>query len=154
MEKMELLLKQIEMLSDEPDGTAALANVSAALKMALPDANWTGFYVVRGKELVVGPFQGKPACTHIPFDRGVCGKCWRTKETQRVDDVTRVKDHIACDSASRSELCVPVIVGGEVILIMDLDAPVVSYFDETIEKGMEDAAEILAQQAVRHAWHF
>lgn len=154
MTDMDLLKEQVRALSDETDGIAALANVSAALKMALPQANWTGFYIVRNEELVVGPFQGKPACTHIPFTAGVCGRCFREKKTQKVDDVAAVKDHIACDSASRSELCVPVLIHDKVKFLIDLDASVCSFFDESMTKGMEDIAAILAEAYLVHAWKF
>lgn len=152
MENMDIFLKQAEALLEEKDMTAALANVSALLKLTLPETNWTGFYIVR-EDLTVGPFQGKPACTHIPFDRGVCGKCWRERKVQRVDDVAKVKDHIACDSASRSELCVPVTVDDRVVLLIDLDAPIQNYFDEDMEKSMCQLASLIGKAYQTHAWH-
>ncbi|NCB32557.1 MAG: GAF domain-containing protein, partial [Erysipelotrichia bacterium] len=110
------------------------------------------FYLVRNSELVLGPFQGKAACTHIPFSRGVCGLAYRTKTAQRIDDVLAIQDHIACDSASRSELCVPVIVNQNVIAEIDLDAPVKNFFTEEMEKEMLLAAEDIASAFQQHHW--
>src|SRR5690606_5104210 len=95
------------LLAGERDRTANAANLSALVYHALPDLNWVGFYFFDGTGLVVGPFQGQPACVRIPLDRGVCGAAARSGETQRVDDVDAIADHIACDAASRSELVVP-----------------------------------------------
>ena len=149
---MNIINEQIRSFLEEPDMIAALSNISALIHMSYENLNWSGFYFVRGGELVLGPFQGKPACTHIPFDKGVCGRTCRTKETQLVDDVFQVPDHIACDSASRSELCVPVIVNGECIMEIDIDAPIPSRFDECIKKEMEQAAEDIAAAYVSHLW--
>ena len=149
----DIFLQQAAELLDEADGTAALANVSALLKLYMPEANWTGFYLVKD-DLTVGPFQGKPACTHIPFSKGVCGRCWREKKAQRVDDVMQVKDHIACDSESRSELCVPVMVKERVVILIDLDAPVKHYFTEEHEKCMCRLALLMSEAYTAHAWVF
>lgn len=143
---------EIRSLLEETDMIAALANVSACIMMNYKNLNWAGFYLVRGNELVVGPFQGKPACTHIPFTKGVCGRCYRTKEVQRVNDVTKVPDHIACDSASRSELCVPVIVDGRVIMEIDLDSPLPDRFTEQDEKEMCLSAEDISEAFPAHSW--
>lgn len=118
----------------EPDAIANMANVAALLWEALPDLNWAGFYRNIGGELVLGPFQGRPACIRIPFGKGVCGTAAATGEVQRVDDVDAFPGHIACDSASRSELVVPILVDGVLIGVLDLDSPSPRRFDE------EDAA--------------
>jgi GAF domain-containing protein len=151
---MEALNEMIRALLEESDGTAALANVSACIKEAMPGLNWAGFYLVRSGELVLGPFQGRVACTHIPFARGVCGACYRTKQAQRVDDVRTCQDHIACDAASRSELCVPVLIENEVVAEIDLDAPVPDFFTAADEKKMLQAAADLAEAWQHHHWKF
>lgn len=131
---------------------AALSNLSACIAMNYDSINWAGFYFVKNGELVLGPFQGKPACTHIPFDKGVCGRCYREKAVQRIDDVLSVKDHIACDSASRSELCVPVLLNNEVIMEIDIDAPIENRFTETEEKEMCLLAEEISSAFQTHHW--
>ena len=113
--------------------------------------NWAGFYIARANELVLGPFQGKVACTHISFQKGVCGKCYITKQAQRIADVFAFPGHIACDSASRSELCVPIIVRDEVIAEIDLDAPKADYFTVDMEQEMLEAASDIAQAYLQHA---
>ncbi len=143
---------QIRSLLEEEDMIAALANVSACIAMNYDSLNWAGFYLVKNGELVLGPFQGKPACTHIPFDKGVCGKCYRDAAVQRIDDVLAFPGHIACDSDSRSELCVPVILDGEVIAEIDLDAPIKERFGETEEKEMCLASEDIASAFKAHSW--
>ncbi|MBO7703216.1 MAG: GAF domain-containing protein [Solobacterium sp.] len=150
---MELFLEQAASFLEEPDMTAALANLSALINITYDRLNWAGFYYVKNGELVLGPFQGKPACTHIPFERGVCGLTYRMKEAQRVDDVHAVKDHIACDAASRSELCVPVLVNGECVMEIDLDSPECARFDENTEKAMCLLAEAIASAFVTHRWN-
>lgn len=131
---------------------AALANVSACIAQNYDRLNWAGFYFVRKNELVLGPFQGKTACTHIPFDKGVCGKCFRDQKTQKIDDVLSFAGHIACDSASRSELCVPIIVNGRVIGEIDLDSPFAGRFTEDEVKEMEQAAEDIAAACTEKGW--
>ena len=137
---------------EETDMIAALANVSACIFTSYENINWAGFYFVKNDELILGPFQGKPACTHIPFTNGVCGKCYRDKAVMRIDDVETFPGHIACDAASRSELCVPVIVNGEVIMEIDIDSPVRNRFTEAEEKEMLAAAEDIASAFSRHSW--
>ena len=148
-----LFLEQLNGFLDEPDAIAALANTSALINETYDRLNWAGFYLVRGNELVLGPFQGKTACTHIPFDKGVCGACWREKRTQRVDDVLSFPGHIACDSASRSELCVPVIIDGVCIAEIDLDSPEPARFDDEIIETMEKAALAIAAAWTARNWH-
>src|SRR3712207_5067366 len=108
----------------EPDAIANMANVAALLFEALPDLNWAGFYRNVGGELVLGPFQGRAACIRIPFGKGVCGAAAATLAPQRVDDVNAFPGHIACDSASASELVVPIVENGRLIAVLDLDSPI------------------------------
>ena len=151
--KNTVINQQIQGFLSDPDMIASLANISSVIYYGYSDLNWSGFYFVKGGQLIVGPFQGKPACTPIPFTKGVCGRCYREKAVQRIDDVLAVKDHIACDSASRSELCVPVIVNGEMVMEIDLDSPVASRFDEDFEKEMLKAADDIASAYLQHNWH-
>jgi GAF domain-containing protein len=145
--------EQIRALLEEPDQIAALANVSACIMQSYDRLNWAGFYFVKNGELVLGPFQGKTACTHIPFDKGVCGRCCREAASQRIDDVLAFPGHIACDSDSRSELCVPVILGGSVIAEIDLDSPEKNRFTASQEKEMEEAARDIALAYEKYGWH-
>ena len=149
---MKMINEQIKALLEEPDMIASLGNVSACIMMSYDNLNWAGFYLVRNNELVLGPFQGRPACTHIPFERGVCGRCYREKQVQRVDDALALPYHIACDSASRSELCVPVIVNGECVMEIDLDSPIKARFTENEEKEMLQAADDIASAFLQHQW--
>jgi GAF domain-containing protein len=143
---------QIRSFLEEEDMIAALANISACINENYDRLNWAGFYLVKNGELVLGPFQGKTACTHIPFDKGVCGKCYRDKASQRIDDVEAFPGHIACDSASRSELCVPVIVNGECIAEIDLDSPFKNRFTADEQKEMEKAAADIAAAFIAKGW--
>lgn len=131
------------LVAGESDLIANAANLSALVFHSLPQLNWVGFYLFDGEELVVGPFQGKPACVRIPLDRGVCGAAARSGVTQRVDDVHAVPDHIACDAASRSELVVPLIKNGDLIGVFDLDSPVPARFDDADQVGLERIAGVL-----------
>jgi L-methionine (R)-S-oxide reductase len=114
----------------EPDGIANMANVAALLWETLPDLNWAGFYRNVGGELVLGPFQGRPACIRIPFGKGVCGMAAATLEAQCVADVHAFAGHIACDVRSRSELVVPILADGKLVAVLDLDSPSPGRFDE------------------------
>ena len=129
------------LLGDEPDALAATANFVALLFNAMPDINWLGGYVLRGDELVLGPFQGKPACVHIALGDGVCGAAAASLETQRVEDVQAFPGHIVCDPDSRSELVVPLIVHGELIGVLDIDSPATGRFDEADQSGVEKLCE-------------
>ncbi|MDL9935725.1 GAF domain-containing protein [Gordonia sp. ABSL1-1] len=131
------------LVAGESDLIANAANLSSLVYHALPRLNWVGFYLYDGTELVVGPFQGKPACVRIPLDRGVCGAAARTRSTQRVPDVHAVPDHIACDSESRSELVVPLVRDGELIGVFDLDSPVPDRFGDADQSGLEAIAAVL-----------
>lgn len=128
----------------EDDAIANMANVAALLWHFLPDLNWAGFYRVVNGELVLGPFQGKPACIRIAFGTGVCGAAAARGETQLVADVHAFPGHIACDAASRSELVVPVLRGGAVIAVIDLDSPVPARFDAQDAHGIERLAARIA----------
>ena len=130
------------LLAGEHDPIANAANLSALVYHALPDLNWVGFYLYDGHELVVGPFQGRPACVRIALDKGVCGAAARTGQTQRVDDVHAFPGHIACDAASRSELVVPLSRDGALVGVFDLDSPVPARFDVTDQHGLEAIARI------------
>ena len=136
----QLLSQARALVAGEPDRIANAANLSALVYHALPQLNWVGFYFFDGTELVVGPFQGLPACVRIPLDKGVCGAAARTRTTQRVADVDTFPGHIACDSASRSELVVPLVVDGELFGVLDLDSPSPDRFDADDQAGIEAIA--------------
>ena len=138
-----LLSAQLQaLLSGERDFIANAAQFSAFLYSQLDDLNWAGFYINRDEELVLGPFQGQVACVRIPFSKGVCGAAARTRETQRVEDVHAFPGHIACDSASNSELVVPLVKDGRLIGVLDLDSPKVGRFSAQDQAGIERLAEI------------
>lgn len=133
-----------ELIWNVPHRTANLANASALLWQHLEDINWAGFYLLEGKTLVHGPFQGKPACIEIPLGKGVCGTAVAQSATVRVEDVHDFPGHIACDSASRSEIVIPIRVDGEIIGVLDIDSPVLNRFSQEDQKHLEMFAEILA----------
>ncbi|MFD2261537.1 GAF domain-containing protein [Lacibacterium aquatile] len=131
------------LLQGESDAIANAANMSALIFTSLPDLNWAGFYFLKSPdELVLGPFQGKPACVRIQVGRGVCGTSVAKRSTMLVEDVHAFPGHIACDAASRSELVVPLIKGGKVLGVLDLDAPIPARFDADDQAGMERLVEI------------
>ena len=134
------------LIAGVPHKIANLANASALLYQTLDRLNWAGFYLREGETLVLGPFQGKPACIEIPLTRGVCGAAAREDKTQRVEDVRRFPGHIACDSASASELVVPLHQNGAVVGVLDLDSPFPARFTEADQAGLEDFARILEQE--------
>lgn len=141
----ELRLALRGLVADEPDLIANLANVSALLYAGLPDVNWVGFYLLRDGELVVGPFQGLPACVRIALGEGVCGIAAAERRTLRVADVDAFPGHIPCDAASRSEIVVPLVVEGELLGVLDVDSPSLTRFDEQDQAGLESlVAELLA----------
>ena len=131
----ELIGAADSLTAGEPDGIANMANVAALLWETLPDLNWAGFYRNVGGELVLGPFQGRPACIRIPFGRGVCGVAAASREPQCVEDVQAFPGHIACDAASRSELVVPIVADGRLVGVLDLDSPVRGRFDQEDVEG-------------------
>ena len=138
------------LLSGESDVTANLANAAAAIYHTLPAINWAGFYLLRGPELVLGPFQGKPACVRIPLGEGVCGTAAEQGRSIMVTDVHAFPGHIACDSASRSELVIPLIAGKTLIGVLDLDSPRLARFDAQDQTG----CEALVATIVRHLASF
>ncbi len=129
------------LLDDEPDALAAASNFVGLLYNALEQVNWLGIYVLRGDELVLGPFQGKPACVHIALDAGVCGAAASTLQTQRVADVHAFPGHIVCDPDSRSELVVPLVAHGQLIGVLDIDSPVTHRFSAADQEGVEKLCE-------------
>lgn len=133
------------LLAGEYDRIANAANLSALVYHALPDLNWAGFYFFDGTELVVGPFQGLPACVRIPLDKGVCGAAASTRQTQRIADVHDFPGHIACDAASRSELVVPLVLDHALIGVFDLDSPVPGRFDVDDQVGLETIAALFVR---------
>ena len=137
----QLLEQARALLHGERDRVANAANLSALVYNALSDLNWVGFYFFDGTELVVGPFQGLPACVRIPLDKGVCGTAARTRETQRIEDVHAFPGHIACDSASNSELVVPLVAAnGDLLGVFDLDSPLPARFSVEDQEGLEQIA--------------
>lgn len=141
------LAKQIDsLIADETDPIANMANCAAVIFNSLPELNWAGFYLLKGGELVLGPFQGRPACVRIPLGRGVCGKAAKDRITLRVPDVTAFDDHIACDTASRSEIVVPLVSTDRQFLlgVLDVDSPRRNRFDEDDEAGLKTIAQLIA----------
>ena len=130
------------LLEGERDRIANAANVAALVYHSLPGLNWAGFYFMQGGELVLGPFQGKPACVRIPLGRGVCGTAARDRKTIVVPDVDKFPGHIACDTASRSEIVVPVIAGGRVIGVLDVDSPNLERFGADDAKMLEELVSV------------
>jgi len=133
------------LLAGERDAVANAANTAAAIYHSLPDLNWAGIYFLRSTELVLGPFQGKPACVRIPLGKGVCGTAAAERRSVRVDDVNAFPGHIACDAASRSELVVPLLADGRLLGVLDLDSPLPGRFDAVDQAGCEALAALLAR---------
>ncbi|MCL1078482.1 GAF domain-containing protein [Parashewanella spongiae] len=131
----------LALFEGETDLIAAMANLSALLNEHLSEINWVGFYLAKNDELVLGPFQGKVACVRIPMGRGVCGTAAAENKIQRIADVHQFKGHIACDSASNSEIVIPVIQNDKVIAVLDIDSPNFSRFDEQDQNGLETIVE-------------
>ena len=141
----QLLAQARALVYGEADRIANAANLSALIYHSLPQLNWAGFYFYDGKELVVGPFQGLPACVRIPLSKGVCGAAASSRQTQRIEDVDAFPGHIACDSASRSELVVPLVHNGELIGVLDIDSPVIARFDADDQLGLEAIAQVFVE---------
>ncbi len=137
------------LLTGEPDGIANAANAAAAIYHSLPDLNWAGFYFLRDGELVLGPFQGRPACVRIPLGRGVCGTAAAERRSVLVPDVHAFPGHIACDVASRSELVVPLLTEDGLIGVLDLDSPFAARFDAADQAGCEALAAVLVRHLTR-----
>lgn len=150
-ENYELVLKQLQaLIADEPNFIANLSNASALLNVFLDNTNWVGFYLTdetKENMLVLGPFQGLPACVRIPFGRGVCGTAASTQDTQLVADVHAFPGHIACDAASQSEIVVPMVVDGKLIGVLDIDSPIKDRFDELDKVYLEKFVSILLAEA-------
>ncbi|MDX8290148.1 GAF domain-containing protein [Metabacillus indicus] len=143
-ENYEMLIKQLKALLDgEKDAIANLANASALLNQFLTEINWVGFYLYKDSELVLGPFQGLPACVRIPVGRGVCGTAAQNRKTERVADVHAFPGHIACDAASQSEIVVPMVKDGELIGVLDIDSPIKDRFSELDQKYLEKFTETI-----------
>ncbi|WP_394250860.1 GAF domain-containing protein [Vibrio profundi] len=137
IEHYQRLTKQAAaLIESEHDLIANLANISALLFMELDNLNWAGFYLMKEGELVLGPFQGKPACVRIPVGRGVCGTAVSTNTVQRIYDVHEFEGHIACDAASNSEIVIPFSIGGKIAGVLDIDSPNVGRFSEIDEEGL------------------
>lgn len=140
----ELLLNQLHALLDgEKDEIANLSNAAALLNQFLDQVNWVGFYLWKENELVLGPFQGLPACIRIPYGKGVCGTAVKEQSTQLVADVSLFPGHIACDSASKSEIVVPITINNEIYGVLDIDSPIVNRFDDTDQKYLESFVAVL-----------
>jgi L-methionine (R)-S-oxide reductase len=136
------------LLAGEQDRVANAANAAAAIYHALGALNWAGFYFLRGDELILGPFQGRPACVRIPLGKGVCGTAAVERRSVRVPDVSAFLGHIACDTASRSELVVPLLASDKLLGVLDLDSPLLARFDEADQAGCELLAVIVARHLV------
>lgn len=141
----ELALQARALMDGETDRIANAANMAALVMHALSELNWVGFYFYDGTELVLGPFQGKPACLRIPLNKGVCGAAATTRQAQCVEDVHAFPGHIACDAASRSELVIPLFNEGQLIGVWDLDSPVPARFDAEDQAGMQVLCDIYIQ---------
>lgn len=122
------------------------ANAAALIYSALPDVNWAGFYIAYGDELVLGPFQGGPACISIKFGKGVCGACAKDDQPKLVDDVLQFEGHIPCDSASRSELVIPIHKEGKVVAVLDIDSPILARFDKDDLTGLQNLCRVMEEK--------
>ncbi|MEF1253884.1 MULTISPECIES: GAF domain-containing protein [unclassified Vibrio] len=154
IEHYQRLTKQvIALIESETDLIANLSNISALLNMELEELNWVGFYLMKDDQLVLGPFQGKPACVRIPVGRGVCGTAVATNTVQRVHDVHEFEGHIACDAASNSEIVIPFSIDGEMFGVLDIDSPKVGRFNEIDEQGltflMQEVEKLLNSHAIK-----
>lgn len=142
-----LLLKQLEaLIDDETDQIAILANASALLNQFLTQINWVGFYLWKEDQLILGPFQGLPACVRIAYGKGVCGTAVKEKQTQRISDVNQFPGHIVCDSASKSEIVVPIIIHDTIFGVLDIDSPITNRFDEVDQVFFESFVNILEKK--------
>ena len=141
----ELVQKQLlALIEDETNRIANLSNAAALLNQFLDEINWVGFYLYEEDQLILGPFQGLPACVRIPMGKGVCGTSAATEKTLRIEDVHQFPGHIACDAASRSEIVIPLMKDGKLLGVLDIDSPISDRFDEMDQQGLEKFAEILS----------
>ncbi len=156
MNKKEKYIELVEVLPHLLEGVtydiSILSNVSAILNDTLDNVNWVGFYLNKDNSLLLGPFQGHIACTQIPFDKGVCGHCATTNKTVIVKNVHEFEGHIACDSASNSEICVPININGSFYGLLDIDSPLINNFDETDKIYLEKIVEIIKKSLIFN-WH-
>ncbi len=142
------LSKQVKAFAEaEPWLISVMANTSALLYESLPDVNWVGFYLMKDNELLIGPFQGKVACIRIPVGKGVCGTAVEQDRLIRVDNVHEFPGHIACDSASESEIVIPIHVDGKVVAVLDIDSPVPARFTQTDEEELMDVVQVIEESA-------
>lgn len=141
----QLVSQAQSLVSGEHDLIANMANISALLFNQLDDVNWAGFYFYKESQLVLGPFQGQPACIRIPMGKGVCGTAAETRTVQRIDDVHGFDGHIACDAASNSEIVIPLVINDTLIGVLDIDSPSIARFDQEDESGLRKIADILIQ---------
>ena len=139
-----------QLLGREENFVANAANTSALLYQLLPDVNWAGFYIAEGDELVLGPFQGKPACVRLPFGKGVCGTAAAEERTIIVPDVNEFSGHIACDGASQSEIVVPLLNWGRIIGVLDIDSSSLNRFDEDDQEGLESVVAVFLSHTTGH----
>ncbi|MGB0566710.1 MAG: GAF domain-containing protein [Alteromonas macleodii] len=139
----QLISQAKSLVSGEHDLIANMANISALLFNSLEEVNWAGFYLYKEDQLVLGPFQGQPACIRIPLGKGVCGTSASTRTVQRIADVHQFEGHIACDAASNSEIVVPLVLNDVLVGVLDIDSPVFERFTEEDEKGLIEIAQIL-----------
>lgn len=146
MDYLLLKLQVKEMVKDEKYLITLLANTSALLYQSLSDLNWLGYYLYRDDQLILGPFQGKTACEIIPLDKGVCGKAARERKTVRVEDVHQFAGHIACDSASNSEIVLPLLVKGQLFGLLDIDSPEFGRFTQTDQQNLEDIVTVIEEK--------
>ncbi len=138
--------KLASLIEDENNLIAILSNTSALLKDTMAQVNWVGFYLIEDNELILGPFQGHPACVHIAIGKGVCGTAVSENKTQRVGDVHHFPGHIACDTNSKSEIVIPLNVNGKMIGVLDIDAPIVNRFSQEDQDGLENIVHIIEKQ--------
>ena len=142
---MNLYYEQIKTLTEnENDLIANLSNISACLNENLDNINWVGFYIMKNGELVLGPFQGKPACIRIPVGKGVCGTCVKERKIQRVEDVHKFPGHIACDGASNSEIVLPIFKNNEVVAVLDIDSPIFNRFSSKDETNLKEVTDYIS----------
>ncbi|NCT37121.1 GAF domain-containing protein [Bacillus sp. EB93] len=134
----------LALIEDETNRIANLSNAAALLNQFLDEINWVGFYLYEEDQLILGPFQGLPACVRIPMGKGVCGTSAATEKTLRIEDVHQFPGHIACDAASRSEIVIPLMKDGKLLGVLDIDSPITDRFDEMDQQGLEKFAEILS----------
>lgn len=146
MDYLLLKLQVKEMVKDEKYLITLLANTSALLYQSLSDLNWLGYYLYRDDQLILGPFQGKTACEIIPLDKGVCGKAARERKTVRVEDVHQFAGHIACDSASNSEIVLPLLVKGQLFGLLDIDSPEFGRFTQTDQQNLEEIVTVIEEK--------